>query len=153
MQAAAAPDGRLLANAGMELTGTASKPEEDVSSESIVMGNSVKLSAGLFVVLLLSCTSRWEHTDELVKRLRCGMTVHEIEREARRYPGTTTYPVSGSGLPDFVVEHGGTRVQCFLEANTLRAVRVSWISEPMKVTRERLLDLCPHKGVLMIQPK
>lgn len=44
-------------------------------------------------------------------------------------------------------------MQCFLERNTLRAVRVTWISEPMKVTRERLLDLCPDKGVLAIQPK
>ncbi len=117
------------------------------------MEESLKLSVSLFAVLLLSCTSRWEHADEFVKHLRCGMTIQDIEREARRYRGTRSYAVDGSNLPDFVVEHDGTRVQCFLEANTLRAVRVSWISEPMKVTREPLLDLCPDKGTLAIQPK
>ncbi len=101
-----------------------------------------KLWCGLVCVALLSCTSRWDKADEFVGRLRCGMTVADIEREAQRYRGTKVYPVGGVNMPDLVVKEGGTYVRCFFGAQGLRAVEVHWISEPAKITAEPRKELC-----------
>src|SRR5687767_9169196 len=119
----------------MELFRTSGESKENIPPEPVSL-NMSRVMLSLFVFLLFSCTSRWEHADEFVNRLRCGMTMQDVEREARRYPGCTSYRVAGPNLPEFVVKHGGTRVQCFFDVNRLRAVRVMWISEPMKVTAE-----------------
>ena len=89
----------------------------------------------------LFCT-RWRKTDEFVRGLKCGMSADDIRRYSQAFEGVSVYEPERTNLPGLVAEHSGTHVGCFFEGGKLRAVQVSWISEPMKRTTEPKRELC-----------
>jgi hypothetical protein len=101
---------------------------------------------GLQLLLGSCCCQRWDDVDRFVAGLKCGMTREEITEYVKQYQGTTVYQPGPTNLPDLVVKHGDTKVNCWLPDGRLQAVQVMWISQPMRYTTEERRELCPSRG-------
>lgn len=64
---------------------------------------------------------------------------------AKTYPRTEVYKPDRSNLPDLVVAHRDTKVNCWFDEDGLSVVNVVWISEPMRVTEEPQRELCDRE--------
>jgi hypothetical protein len=91
---------------------------------------------------LTGCCERWENVDKLSAELQCGMTERTVRNVAAMYPGTIVYRPDRSNLPDLVLKHDDTRINCWFHADRLIAIQIAWISEPAKITEEQRISLC-----------
>lgn len=96
----------------------------------------------LLFVAQAACTGRWRDVDALAAKLRCGMTVQDVKNVAKRYSDTIVYPGRGVNLPDLVIQHGATNVDCYFDSGKLTAIQITWISEPARRKVEPRKELC-----------
>lgn len=70
------------------------------------------------------------------------MTIEDVQNEARKFDGVTTYRPNRANLADMVVKRGGTRIHCYFKGSRLDSVQVTWVSKPMELTTEPRRQLC-----------